>query len=87
MESFLDWVSLLPLVERWSRVLLRCWCWCGWSTKVLVVLLRIRTGMEEAEGVGDSTDDAAATLKWCDRRASSAATHTGSDKVTDDVTD
>lgn len=51
-ESFLDCVSLFPLLR--------------WSTELLV-LLRIRTGMEE-DGVEEIEE---ATLKWCGRRLSS----------------
>lgn len=53
MLSFLDCVSLLPL--------LRC------STELLV-LLRIRTGIEDEDELED--EDEEATLKW-GRRASS----------------
>lgn len=47
MESFLDCVSLPPFPR--------------WSTE-LDVLLRMRTGMEEVEGVGESEDDEDATV-------------------------
>ena len=84
-ESFLDWVSLLPLLLwssvllrwsreplRWSRVLLlrrSRVLLLRWS-RLLGTLLRMRTGMEEEDGVGDRDEEA--TLKWWPRRESSA---------------